>query len=115
MLEKQVLSQQEAGKRTTQKLKNLIDQAFIERDTEEAVFRAMSEDAFKLLEPCDVDKDVVPALRKVQQALDSPAASLEISSELCTLRYKYEIGTLIVVTNTSNFRYSAKPELRRFP
>ena len=26
-----------------------------------------------------------------------------------------KFGTLIVVTNTSNFKYSAKPELRQFP
>ena len=41
---------------------------------------------------------------------------LEISGELCTFWHKYEIfGTLIVVTNTSIFRYSDKRELRWLP
>ena len=48
IVEKQVVSQQEEAKRDYEKTQKLIDQAFIERDTEEAVFRAQSEDAFKL-------------------------------------------------------------------
>ena len=58
IVEKQVVSQQEAAKRDYEKTQKLIDQAFIERDTEEAVFRAVSDDAFKLLEVCEADKNV---------------------------------------------------------
>jgi len=58
IIEKQVVSQQEAAKRDYEKTQKLIDQAFIERDTEEAVFRALLEDAFKLLEVCEADKNV---------------------------------------------------------
>ena len=58
IVEKQVVSQQEAAKRDYEKIQKLIDQAFIERDTEEAVFRAQSEDAFKLLEVCEAYKNV---------------------------------------------------------
>ena len=71
IVEKQVLSQPETAKQDYEKTKKLIDQAFIKRDTEEAVFRALLEDAFKLLEACEADKDVVPALRKVRQALEA--------------------------------------------
>ena len=58
IVEKQVVSQQEAAKRDYKKTQKLIDQAFIERDTEEAVFRTQSEDAFKLLEVCEAYKNV---------------------------------------------------------
>ena len=58
IVEKQVVSQQEEAKRDYEKTKKLIDQAFIERDTEEAVFRVQSEDAFKLLEVCEAYKNV---------------------------------------------------------
>ena len=58
IVEKQVVSQQEAAKRDYEKTQKLIDQAFIERDTEEVVFRAQSEDAFKLLEVCEAYKNV---------------------------------------------------------
>ena len=58
IVEKQVVSQQEEAKRDYEKTQKLIDQAFIERDTEEAVFRAQSEDAFQLLEVCEAYKNV---------------------------------------------------------
>ena len=58
IVEKQVVSLQEAAKRGYEKTQKLIDQAIIERDTEEAVFRAQSQDAFKLLEVCEAYKNV---------------------------------------------------------
>ena len=58
MVEKQVVSQHKAAKRDSGKTQKLIDQAFIKRVTEEAVFRALSDDALKLLEVCEADKNV---------------------------------------------------------
>ena len=81
MVEKQVLSQQEAAKKDNEKTQKLIDQAFIKRDTKEAVLRALLEDAFKLLEACEADKDVVPALRKVQQALEASLAGCKVAND----------------------------------
>ena len=87
MIEKQVLSQQEAAKKDYEKTLKLIDQAFIKRDTEEAVFRGLLEDAFTLQEACEAERDVSPTLRKVQQVLEF--LSREVAST--------EVGWILVV------------------
>ena len=107
MVEKQVLSQQEAAKKDYEKTQKLIDQAFIKRDTEEAVFRALSEDAFKLLEACEADKDVVPALRKVQQALEASLAGCKVANDkylefLSREEASTEVGWILVVQKRYN-------------
>ena len=107
MVEKQVLSQQEAAKKDYEKTQKLIDQAFIKRDTKEAVLRALLEDAFKLLEACEADKDVVPALRKVQQALEASLAGCKVANDkylefLSREEASTEVGWILVVQKRYN-------------
>ena len=102
MVEKQVLGQQEAAKKDYEKTHKLINQAFIKQDTEEAVFRALLEDAFKLLEACEADKDVGPPLRKVQQALEASLAGCKVANEkylefLSREAASTEVGWILVV------------------
>ena len=103
MVEKQVLSQQEAAKKDYIKRKK----DFIKRDTEEVVFRALLEDAFKLLEACEADKDVVPALRKVQQALEASLAGCKVANDkylefLSREEASTEVGWILVVQKRYN-------------
>ena len=102
MVEKQVLNQQEAAKKDHKKTQKLIDQAFIKRETEEAVFRSPLEDAFKLMEACEADKDVVPDLRKVQQALEASLAGCKVANDkylefLSREAALTEVGWILVV------------------
>ena len=107
MVEKQVFSQQEADKKDYEKTKRLIAQPSIKRDTEEAVSRVLLEDAFKLLEACEADKDVVPPLRKVQQALDTSLAGCNVAKDkyLEFLRREAastEVGWILVMQKRYN-------------
>ena len=107
MVEKKVLGQQEAAKIDYEKTHKLINQAFIKQDTEEAVFRVLLEDAFKLLEACEANKDVVPPLRKVQQALEASLAGCKVANEkylefLSREAASTEVGWILVVQKWYN-------------
>ena len=98
MIEKQVLSQQEAAKKDYEKTLKLIDQAFIKRDTEEAVFRGLLEDAFTLQEACEAERDVSPTLRKVQQVLEASLAGCDKYLEFLSREVaSTEVGWILVV------------------
>ena len=98
MVEKQVLSQQEAAKKDYEKTLKLIDQAFIKQDTEEAVFRGLLEDAFTLQEACEAERDVSPTLRKVQQVLEASLAGCDKYLEFLSREVALtEVGWILVV------------------
>ena len=98
MIEKQVLSQQEAAKKDYEKTLKLIDQAFIKQDTEEAVFRGLLEDAFTLQEACEAERDVSPTLRKVQQVLEASLAGCDKYLEFLSREVaSTEVGWILVM------------------
>ena len=59
----------------------MTDQAFIKRSTTEGVFRALLDDAAKLLDAYGADKSVIPALRKNQQALEASLVKCKVAND----------------------------------
>ncbi|KAJ7337869.1 hypothetical protein OS493_008027 [Desmophyllum pertusum] len=76
-----VTKQEELVKSDVQKTRRMIDHAFIKRNTTEAVFRALLDDATRLLDVCDVDKSVIPALGKIQRALEASLVDCKVAND----------------------------------
>ena len=75
MLAKQELSRQEVAKQDFEKNRRMINQAFIKRNTTDAVFRTLVDEAEKFLDAYRVEKRVIPALIKIQRELEASLAS----------------------------------------
>ena len=74
MAAKQEIDRQELAKLDFGKTSRLIEQAFVKRNTTEAVFRTLVDEAVHLLDSHDAGEDAIPALRKVHQALETSLA-----------------------------------------
>ena len=101
------IKQQELAKSDFERNRKMIDQAFIKRNTTEAVFRALLDDAIRLLDVCDVDKSAVPALGKVQQALEASLADCKLANDkyfefLSREEAVTEVGWILVVQKLYN-------------
>lgn len=97
-----VTKQEELAKSDVQKTRRMIDQAFIKRNTTEAVFRALLDDATRLLDVCDVDKSVIPALGKIQRALEASLVDCKVANDkyfefLSREEATAEVGWILVV------------------
>ena len=104
---KQEFNRQEAAKRDFEKTRRSIDQAFIKRNTTEAVFRTLIDDANKLLEACKFDKSMVPALKKTQQALEASLVDCKVANDkyfefLSREEATAEVGWILVVQKRYN-------------
>lgn len=81
MTVKQEVDLQELAKKDFDKTQRMIDQAFIKRSTAEAVFKTLVDETVRLLDMCDGDKDSIPAIRKVQQALETSLADCKAAND----------------------------------
>ena len=81
MAAKQEFDRQELAKLDFGKTRRLIDQAFVKRNTTEAVFRTLVDEAVHLLDSHDAGEDAIPALRKVQQALETSLADCKEAND----------------------------------
>ena len=81
MAAKQEVDRQELAKLDFGKTRRLIDQAFVKRNTTEAVFRTLVDEAVHLLDSHDAGEDAIPALRKVQQALETSLADCKAAND----------------------------------
>lgn len=81
MAAKQEVDRQELAKLDFGKTRRLIDQAFVKRNTTEAVFRTLVDEAVHLLDSHDAGEDAIPALRKVQQALETSLADCKEAND----------------------------------
>jgi len=59
----------------------MIDQAFVKRNTTEAVFKTLVDEAVHLLDSHDAGEDAIPALRKVQQALETSLSNCKAGND----------------------------------
>ncbi|KAJ7361986.1 hypothetical protein OS493_013072 [Desmophyllum pertusum] len=71
----------ELAKKDFDKTQRMINQAFIKRSTAEAVFKTLVDETVHLLDMCDGDKDSIPAIRKVQQALETSLADCKAAND----------------------------------
>ena len=81
MAAKQEVNRKELAKLEFGKTRRLIDQAFVKRNTTEAVFRTLVDEAVHLLDSHDAGEDAIPALRKVQQALETSLADCKEAND----------------------------------
>ena len=81
MAAKQEVDRQELAKLDFGKTRRLIDQAFVKRNTTAAVFRTLVDEAVHLMDSHDAGEDAIPALRKVQQALETLLADCKAAND----------------------------------
>ena len=101
------IKQEELAKSDFERNRKMIDQAFIKRNTTEAVFRSLLDDAIRLLDVCDVDKSAVPVLGKVRQALEASLADCKLANDkyfefLSREEAVTEVGWILVVQKRYN-------------
>ena len=104
---KQEVDRQDLAKRDFDKTQKMIDQAFIKRNTVEAVFKTLVDEALHLLNASNGDKDSIPALRKVQQALEVSLADCKAANDkyfefLDREEAILEVGWILVVQKRYN-------------
>ena len=85
----------------------MINQAFIKRNTVEAVFKTLVDEALHLLNASNGDKDSIPTLRKVQQALEVSLADCKAANDkyfefLDREEAMLEVGWILVVQKRYN-------------
>ena len=78
---KQEVDRQEQAKLDLGKTRRMMDQAFIKRGTTEAVFKTLVDEAVHLLDSHEAGGDAVPALRKVQLALETSLADCKTAND----------------------------------
>ena len=81
MAAKQEIDRQELAKIDFGETSRLIDQAFVKRNTTEAVFRTLVDEAVHLLDSHNAGEDAIPSLRKVQQALETSLADCKAAND----------------------------------
>ena len=104
---KQEVDRQDLAKRGFDKTQKMIDQAFIKRSTVEAVFKTLVDEVLHLLNASNGDKDTIPALRKVQQALEVSLADCKAANDkyfefLDREEAMLEVGWILVVQKRYN-------------
>ena len=85
----------------------MTDQAFIKQSTTEGVFRALLDDATKLLDAYGADKSVIPALRKNQQALEASLVRCKVANDkyfevLSREEATIEVGWILILQKRYN-------------
>ena len=78
---KQEVDRKEQAKLDLSKTRRMMDQAFIKRNTTEAVFKTLVDEAIHLLDSHEAGRDAIPALRKVQQALETSLADCKAAND----------------------------------
>jgi len=63
------------------KARRMIDQAFVKRNTTDAVFKTIIYEAVHLLDSQDAGEDAIPALRKVPQPLKTSLADCNAAND----------------------------------
>ena len=81
MAVKQEIDRQEPTKLDFSKTRGMIDQAFVKRNTTETVFKTLVDEAVHLLDSHDAGEDAIPALRKVQQALETSLSNCKAAND----------------------------------
>ena len=81
MAVKQEIDRQEPTKLDFSRTRGMIDQAFVKRNTTDAVFKTIIYEAVHLLDSQDAGEDAIPALRKVQQPLKTSLADCNAAND----------------------------------